>query len=278
MIEIFFSSLRLATPLVYAALGGLLGERSGVATICLEGVLLISAFTAASVDSLTSDPFLSVLAAMIAGATFMGLHGFLTQKAHVEPIISGVAINLLAAGLPPVLSQAWFGSSTNTPSIPSSARLSELLVVILALVLPWVIHYLVYQTRFGLRIRSAGDGPQALETAGVSPVRVRIYALLLGGALTSLGGSYLSIGHSSQFLRDMSAGNGFIALAAIIFGKWRPIPVFLAALFFGFTQSLPMVLQGVVWNGFTLPIHWIQAVPYVLTLVILVSTAKATRY
>jgi ABC-type uncharacterized transport system permease subunit len=277
MIELIQSSLRLSTPLVFAALGGLLCERAGVATICLEGVLLISAFTAATVDVFTSSPLTSILVGMIAGSAFMGLHALLTQKAKADHIISGVAINILAAGLPPLLSQAWFGSSTNTPSVPSNARLSEPAIIAAALILPLAMHYLIYRTSFGLRLRSAGDGPEALQTSGISVGRVRTLALLLGGALTSLGGSYLSIGHSSQFLRDMTAGSGFIALAAIIFGKWRPIPVFLASLFFGFTEALPMILQGVTWRGLSIPVQWIQAIPYVLTLGILVTTVGSAR-
>jgi len=277
MIELIQSSLRLSTPLVFAALGGLLCERAGVATICLEGVLLISAFTAATVDVFTSSPLTSILVGMIAGSAFMGLHALLTQKAKADHIISGVAINILAAGLPPLLSQAWFGSSTNTPSVPSNARLSEPAIISAALILPLAMHYLIYRTSFGLRLRSAGDGPEALQTSGISVGRVRTLALLLGGALTSLGGSYLSIGHSSQFLRDMTAGSGFIALAAIIFGKWRPIPVFLASLFFGFTEALPMILQGVTWRGLSIPVQWIQAIPYVLTLGILVTTVGSAR-
>jgi simple sugar transport system permease protein len=277
MIELIHSSLRLSTPLVFAALGGLLCERAGVATICLEGVLLISAFTSATVDAFTLSPVTSILVGMIAGSTFMGLHALLTQKAKADHIISGVAINILAAGLPPLLSQAWFGSSTNTPSVPSQARLSESWIIAAALVLPLAIHYLIYRTPFGLRLRSAGDAPEALQTAGISVGRVRTLALLLGGALASLGGSYLSLSHSSQFLRDMTAGRGFIALAAIIFGKWRPIPVFLAALFFGFTEALPMILQGVTWRGVSLPVQWIQAIPYVLTLGILVTTVGSAR-
>ncbi|NBX75782.1 MAG: ABC transporter permease [Proteobacteria bacterium] len=277
MIELLTSSLRLSAPLIFAAMGGLLCERAGVATICLEGVLLISAFTAASVDLLTLNPIASVVAGMFAGSIFMGLHAFLTQKAKTDHIISGVAINILAAGLPPLLSQAWFGSSTNTPSVPTAARLSAAWMIAISLVLPLGIHYLIYRTRFGLRIRSAGDGPEALQTAGVSVEKVRTLALLLGGALTSLGGSYLSIGHSSQFLRDMTAGGGFIALAAVIFGKWRPIPVLFASLFFGFTEALPMILQGISWKGISIPVQWIQTLPYLLTIGILVTTIGSAR-
>lgn len=277
MIELFHSSFRLATPLIFAALGGLLCERAGVATICLEGVLLISAFSAACVDVATFNPWISLLVAIFAGAAFMWLHAFLTQRAHVDHIISGVAINILAAGLPPILSQAWFGSSTNTPSVPTHARLNEVTMMVLAMILPFAIHYFFYRTAFGLRLRSAGDGPDALKTSGVSVERVRTQVLVAGGALTALGGAYLSIGHSSQFLRDMTAGSGFISLAAVIFGKWKPLPVFLSALFFGFTKSLPMTLQGLTVNGFAIPVQWIQLIPYLLTLLILVTAVGAAR-
>lgn len=277
MTELLQSSLRLATPLIFASLGGLLCERSGVATICLEGVLLLSAFTAAAADSFTLSPFSSLIAAMITGAALMGLHAFLTQKAHADHIISGLVINILAAGLPPLLSQLWFGSSTNTPSLPTGARLNENVFIFMALALPITISYLLKRTRFGLRLRSAGEGPEALETAGVSVARTRTVALILGGIIVSLGGSYLSISHSSQFLREMTAGSGFIALAAIIFGRWRPLPVFLAALFFGFTDSLPLALQGLTWKGFSVPVQWIQILPYLLALLILVTAGGKAR-
>lgn len=277
MTELLYSSLRLATPLVFASLGGLLCERAGVATICLEGILLISAFAAAAMDALTLNPFISVLVSLLAGAAFMLLHVFLTQKAKADHIISGLVINILAAGLPPLLSQIWFGSSTNTPSLPSHARISEDFFIVFSSLLPLGIYFLLYRTSFGLRLRSAGDGPEALKTTGVSVTRTRTCALLLGGVLISFGGSYLSIAHSSQFLRDMTAGNGFIALAAVIFGRWRPLSVFAAALFFGFTEALPMVLQGTTWRGVPIPVQWIQLVPYLLTLVILVTAAGAAR-
>lgn len=277
MIELMQSSLRLSTPLIFAAMGGLLCERAGVATICLEGVLLISAFAAAAVDVTLLNPWLSLLVAVGMGTLFLGLHALLTQKVRMDPIISGVIINILAAGLPPLLSQAFFGSSTNTPSIPVQAKMNETVLIGFSVVLPLMIHYLLFRTAFGLRTRSAGDGPGALKSAGVSVLKTRTLALLLGGALTSFGGAYLSISHSSQFLRDMTAGRGFIALAAVIFGKWRPIPVFFAALFFGFTEALPMTLQTITFRGSAIPVQWIQMVPYLLTILILITAGGSAR-
>jgi len=282
MIDLLNATLRLSCPLFFAALGGLLCERSGVPTLCLEGVLLLAAFTSATVAHFTQSVSLSIFAAMLSGALLMSFHGLLTQKARAHSIVSGMAINIFVAGLTPLLCKVFFDNTTNTPSLPLSSRLLALpglshnILLGVAVFLPFLLHFLLYRTRFGLRVRSAGDGAQALQASGVSVTRIRLKALCFGGALTSLGGVYLAIGHSSQFLRDMTAGKGFIALAALIVGSWKPIPTFFACLLFGGAEALQMSLQNLSFMGYTIPFQWSQCLPYFVTLLILVSAgAKA---
>jgi len=244
----------------------------------LEGALLVSAFSAAVVGHYTGQATLSILAAMLTSAGFMFLHAFFTQNKKMDHIISGVALNLLAAGITPLLCKLLFDNTTNTPSLASEMRIRNLYPFFLgALSLPFLIHFLLYYTRYGLRLRGAGDGPEAVMTAGLSVKKIRTSALILGGILVSFGGSYLSIAHSDQFIRDMTAGKGFIALAAILFGKWRPIPTLFACLLFAFMETLQLTLQTFEWNGFTFPVQWVQAFPYVLALLVLVSAVGTSQ-
>jgi simple sugar transport system permease protein len=271
MIEILASSLRVATPLIFAAMGGFLCERAGVATICLEGVLLTTAWTAASVTYFSHNPYLGTGAALMVGALTMSLHSFLTVKAKANSIVSGVAVNLLAMGVTPLFTKLLFGSPTNTGAIPLNERMPALALIYLSFLLPLALHFVVYRTTPGLRLLAAGDGPNALETSGVSPSRVRYWALGLGGAIVALGGVYMSTAHASQFTRDMAAGRGFIALSALIFGKWRPLPTFLTCLFFGFTDALQIHFQSSPLLGTTFPVQLLQLFPYLITLFVLVG-------
>lgn len=286
--ELIASMLRLSTPLLFAAAGGLLCERAGIATICLEGAMLVGAWTAAVVNADTQSPWLALVCGLGAGALTMSIHSFLTLYARADHIVSGVAVNLFAAGLTPLLSKVLFGSTTSTPAIPIEHRFQawpipilsslpgwgslfcQVPLVYVALLTLFVIHWLIRKTSWGLWLHSAGDGPEALETAGISPRRVRVVALALGGALAGLGGVYLSIAHASQFTRDMTAGRGFIALTALIFGKWKPIPTFLACLFFGLADALQIQLQSTPFFGRDFPVQFIQALPYLITLLVLV--------
>ncbi len=287
MIELLASSLRLSTPLLFAAMGGLLCERAGIATICLEGILILGAWGAAVVTFYTSDPLLGLFAGVLCGVAGMAVHALLTISTKADPIVSGVAVNMLAAGLTPLLTKALFQSPTNTPSLALSDRfapvalpyLSSLPVVgilfvqpwliFLGLALPFAVHRFLYHTGRGLRVLASGDNPEALSTAGVSPAVLRWKMLLVGGAIASLGGVYLSVAHASQFTRDMSAGRGFIALTAVIFGKWRPLPTFAACLFFGFFDALQIRLQGDTTGAIPIPVQFIQVIPYAVALVVL---------
>jgi simple sugar transport system permease protein len=293
--ELIASTLRLATPLLFAGMGGLLCERSGIATICLEGVMLCGAWAAATATYFWHDPWMGVLAGMIAGMLAMGLHAFLSITAKADHIISGVAVNIIAAGLTPVLDKTFFGSPTNSAALPLAERLHPVpipalcdlpyvgflfdqpVLIYLAFVLPFGIAYFLYRTPWGLRLRAAGDGPHALRTAGISPARVRWIALLAGGAIASLGGSFLSISHASQFTRDMTAGRGYIALTALIFGKWKPLPTWLACLFFGFFDASQIRIQSHTLFGLSIPVEFVQALPYLVALVVLAGFIGKSR-
>ncbi len=296
MLELLESSLRLATPLIFAAMGGFLCERAGVATICLEGVMIAGAWAAAATNYYTHSPWLALLACAFAGALTILIHAFLTTTARADQIVSGVAVNLFAAGITPLLTKVFFGSSTSTAAIPMADRFSvisipglsaipgigplffeELPLVYMAVLLPFVLHFVAYRTGLGLRLLASGDGPEALRTAGVSPSKVRYLALLAGGIIASFGGAFLSISHSSQFTRDMTSGRGYIALAALIFGQWRVYPTLLACLFFGLTDAIQIRLQSAPLFGIEFPVQLIQALPYVVTLFVLVTFIKNDR-
>lgn len=290
MDELLASSLRLATPLIFAAMGGVLAERAGIATICLEGALTLAAWVAAVVNLSAQDPYVATLTALFAGAFALGLHSLLVQHGKSGAIVSGVAVNFLCSGLPPVLNKALYGSPTNTPSLPMEIRFTNWTIpglskipfvgkvlfdhkplVYLALITPFALHFFLTRTGPGLRLWAAGDGAEALRAAGGNVVRVRWWALLLGGAVASLGGTFLSISHSSQFTRDMAAGRGFIALAAVIFGKWKPLPALAACLLFGFVDALQIRLQSSDIFGVQFPVQFIQVFPYVVTLIVLLG-------
>jgi simple sugar transport system permease protein len=280
MFEMIPSALRLSTPLIFAAMGGLICERVGIATLCLEGVLLVGAFTGAVVNYYTHNPYIACIAAMVLGAITMWLHGVLTTYGKADHIISGIAINMLAMGMTPLLCKYFFGSPTSSAQIPLTEKIPEITLplvgtqnplTLLAWALPILLYFLLNKTSWGLHVKASGDSPDAVRTAGISVTKVRMLALIIGGMMVSLGGVYLSIAHSSQFTRDMSAGRGFIALTAVIFGKWKPIPCFFACLLFGFADALQIELQSRSIFGVEVPIQAIQAFPYILTLLVLVG-------
>ncbi|HKQ90404.1 MAG TPA: ABC transporter permease [Blastocatellia bacterium] len=258
------STIRLSTPLILAALGGLYSERGGVINIALEGMMLAGAFTAAAVTVFTHSPWAGLLAAVIAGLVVAALHAVVTINYRADQVVSGAAINILFLGVPALLSGALFESTGATPQLPRDQTLPNTLVY-LAFILVAVSAYVIYRTRFGLRLRAVGENPEAAMAAGVSVTRMRYAGVLISGALAALGGAYLSIGQSSLFTRNMTAGRGFIALAALIFGKWDPVGALLACLFFGFAEAVAIRMQGTV----DIPNQFIQMIPYVLTMVVL---------
>lgn len=283
------STIRLATPLVLAALGGLFSERSGVINIALEGKMLAGAFTAAAlthwVDTRlgmgAASPWIGLLGGMFAGLAIAAIYAWSCIRFKADQVVSGAAINILMLGMPGFLSGAFFLSSGSTPQIPKDHLLPQSPAVIAMTVLALVagVWYVVYKTPFGLRLRSVGENPEAADAAGVSVSRIRYSGVLIAGILAGIGGAYLSIGQSSLFTRNMTAGRGFIALAALIFGKWRPVQTLLACLLFGFTEAVSIQMQGVfkLPSGDDIPVQFIQMVPYVLTIVVLAGFIGSSR-
>jgi simple sugar transport system permease protein len=275
-LSLIFSTIRLATPLLLAALGGLYSERSGVINIALEGLMLAGAFTAAAVTHYTGSPVVGLLAGIAAGAAIASVHALACIRFRADQVVSGTAINILMLGIPAMLSGALFLSSGSTPQVPKENLIPWTPVVIAFLLVPatW---YVLYRTPFGLRLRAVGENPEAADAAGVNVNRMRYVAVLLSGALAGIGGAYLSIGQSSLFTRNMTSGRGFIALAALIFGKWRPVQTMLACLLFGLTEAIAIQLQGVEVSGEEIPNQFIQIIPYVLTMIVLAGFIGLSR-
>lgn len=271
-VALLYSTIRLSTPLLLAALGGLYSERAGIINIALEGLMLAGAFTAAVVTHYSGDPWIGLLAAIAAGVTVAAIHAAACIHFKADHVVSGTAINILFLGIPALLSGALFESTGATPQIPRS-QLLPIAPIVLAFALVPLTWYVLNRTRFGLRIRAVGENPEAADTAGVNIRRIRYMAVLISGALAAIGGAYLSIGQSSLFTRNMTAGRGFIALAALIFGKWRPVQTMLACLLFGFAEAVAIQMQGVA----PVPVQFIQMIPYVLTIVVLVGFIGRAR-
>jgi simple sugar transport system permease protein len=290
------ATLRVATPLILCAMAGIFSERSGIIDISLEGKMLLSAFTAASVAALYGSPFLALGCAVIVSMLFSLLHGFACITHRGNQVISGLAINILASGLTVTVGIAIFAQGGQTPFLMSEQRFSAItlpfaetarhipvfgtiyaevisghnLLVWIALLSVVITGYVLFRTTFGLRLRAVGEKPEALDTAGVSVTLMRYQAVLIAGFLCGIAGAYLSIAHGAGFVREMTAGKGYIALAAMIFGHWRPVPALLACLMFGFLEAIAARLQGVEvpFLG-PMPTDLILVLPYVLTVILL---------
>lgn len=296
VILILDSMLRLSAPLLFASLAGLFAERSGVFDIGLEGKLLGAAFGAAAAATVTGSAYVGLMAGILASVLFALLHGFACITHRGNQIVSGVAINFVAAGLTVLLGQDWFAQGGRTPQLVGGARFNDIdlpmadtfqnvpvfgyiyselisghnLLVYLAFVCVPVTWWVVYRTRFGLRLRAVGENPAAVDTAGISVVWLRYRAMICCGILCGIAGTYLSIGQSAGFIKDMSAGKGFIALAALIFAKWRPVGAMFACLLFGFLDAVAIRLQGKSIPGIgEIPVEIFQALPYILTVILL---------
>ncbi len=296
IILIIDATIRVSTPLILCAMAGLFSERSGIVDISLEGKMLGGAFVAASVAAISGSVYLALFAAIICSISLSLLHGFACITHRGNQVVSGVAINIIVSGITVVLGIAWFSRGGQTPALNEASRfmpliwpymdiLSEIPIIgviykellsghnflvylaFLSVPLTW---WIVFKTRFGLRLRAVGENPQAVDTAGISVALLRYQAVILTGILTGVAGSYLSIAHNAGFVRDMSAGQGYIALAALIFGKWRPLSAFAACLMFGLLDAISIRLQGVeiAYIG-EVPVQLIQAFPYILTVILL---------
>jgi ABC-type uncharacterized transport system permease subunit len=287
-VGLLLSAMRLATPLLLAALGGLYSERAGVINIALEGLMLAGAFTAAAMTWWAGSPLVGLVSAVLAGAAIAGIHAVACIRYRADQVVSGTAINILMLGVPALLSGAFFLSSGSTPQVPKENLLPWTPIIIAAVLVP-LTYYVLYYTPFGLRLRAVGENPEAADAAGVSVKGMRYAAVLISGALAGIGGAYLSIGQSSLFTRNMSAGRGFIALAALIFGKWRPVQTMLACLLFGFTEAFAIQIQGKHYtfsllglnvNDWEIPNQFVQILPYLLTIVVLagfIGNSRAPR-
>ena len=289
------ATLRLSTPLLLACLAGLYSERAGVFDIGLEGKMLAAAFGAAAVAAVTGSAWLGLLAGVAVSVMTAMLQGAAAISLKGNQLIAGVAINMLAAGLTVFLGQQWFHQGGRTPALPPGGRFttvelpfaselarvpivgpiySELisghyiLVYVAFLAVP-ITAYVLFRTRFGLRLRAVGENPKAVDTAGISVTLLRYQAVLITGLLCGFAGAYFSIAQGSGFGINMTAGKGFIALAALIFAKWRPVPAMFTCLLFGFLDALQIRLQGARLGGVEIPVQAIQALPYVLTVVLL---------
>jgi len=294
IIQMLDSTVRLATPLLLACLAGLFSERAGVFDIGLEGKMLVAAFASAAFGVLSGSVWIGLLAGIAASLALALIHGLAAITFRGNQLISGVALNFLASGLTVLLSQSWFGLGGRTPSLEGGARFAEItlpfanslrdvpilgpiyhdlmsghtiLVYVAAALVPasaWVL----YSTRFGLRLRAVGENPAAVDTAGVSVAAMRFAAVLICGVLCGLAGAYLA-SLAAQFGREMTAGRGYIALAALIFAKWRPWSALTACLLFGFLDAVAIRFQNIDLGVFVIPVQFTQALPYIITVVIL---------
>lgn len=296
IILILDATLRVSAPLIFAALAGLFSERSGIVNIALEGKILAGAFAAAATASVTGSVYLGLLAAIASATALSLLHGFACITHRGDQIVSGVAINMLVAGLTVTLGRFWFGLGGQTPALANSERFNSItlpgadaladvpvigllyselisghnILVYLAVVMVPLCWWVVFKTRFGLRLRAAGENPHAVDTAGISVAWLRYRALICAGVLTGIAGAYLSTAHNAGFVANMSAGKGYIALAALIFGKWKPVPVLFGCLLFGFLDAIAIRLQGAELPLIgEIPVQAIEVLPYVLTVLLL---------
>ncbi|MBV9270566.1 MAG: ABC transporter permease [Candidatus Eremiobacteraeota bacterium] len=251
-----------ATPIVYAALGGVISERSGVINIGLEGMMTAGAFSAVAVTSATGSPVVGLLAGIAAGAVFGWVLGFAATRFKVDQIVAGTGINLICAGGAAYGLMILFNQPGASPQVNNLGN-GYWVLVALAFVMAAALHWLLYATPWGLRVRACGENPAAVNDAKLDPLRLRLYSVILSGAFAGLGGAFLSIGEVNLYSDGMTAGRGFIALAAVIFGRWTPFGATGAAVFFGFFEALQYVLQGrTAW----LPADAMQALPYVAAL------------
>jgi simple sugar transport system permease protein len=299
VLQILDSTVRLATPLLLACLAGLWSERAGIFDIGLEGKMLAAAFFSAAVAFAAGSVWIGLLAGIAASMVLAGLHGAASITFRGNQLISGVAINFLAAGLTVVIAQTWFQQGGRTPQLPSEARFanvelpgaatrirdiaqqgplgqiySELIsghsiIVYAALLIVPLTWWALYRTRFGLRLRAVGENPAAVDTAGISVVGLRYAAVMIAGVLCGLAGAYLATALNAGFVKDMSAGRGFIALAALIFAKWRPWYALSACLLFGFFDAVGNRFQNIQLGELVVPVQFMQALPYILVVIVL---------
>ena len=279
IVALVAATLRTATPLIFAGLGGVFSEKSGVVNIGLEGMMIMGAFFAVYGTKISDNPMIGVICAVLAGMAIALIHAFLSVHLKADQVVSGTAINLFAAALTSFLILKLFGKGGQTDSvikmpynpphfltdIPILGKIISDInwFVIIALILVFVTHFILNKTPLGLRIRSVGEHPKAADTMGISVYKIRYLCVILSGALAGLGGAALSIGITPLYREGMVAGRGFIALAAMIFGNWKPIGTMWACFLFAFASSFEMLAQSFGWN---LPSEFYSSIPYILTM------------
>ncbi|KPV45285.1 ABC transporter permease [Alicyclobacillus ferrooxydans] len=278
--QLWFATLAMATPLALPAIGGTFSERSGVVNIAMEGIMLIGAFFAVAFSYWTNSAWLGLLFGMLMGGVISAIFAWAAIRLAADQVVLGMAVNIFAAGLTAFLLDTVFGfngTPANTPSLPtvhlpwlksmpflSGVFNDQSVLVYIMIVIVIVSHWFLFYTRLGLRIRSVGENPLAADTAGLSVSRLRYTGVIIGGLLSALGGAYLSIGILHSFDVNMTNGRGYIALAAMIFGKWTPFGAFGASLLFGFATALGIALQS-----FNVSSNLLGMLPYVLTILAL---------
>ncbi|MCW3997645.1 MAG: ABC transporter permease [Candidatus Bathyarchaeota archaeon] len=285
-VGLFAAAIRMATPIAFAALGGIFSERAGIINIGLEGMMLTCAFSAVATTHFLGNPWLGVLMAILIGALLGLLHGLITIKFAGNQIVSGTGINILALGFTAYMSQIIWGSRGASDAVQGIEPISIPLIkdipiiggiigehspLVYILIIVVVISYItLFKTPFGLRIRAVGENPAAADTAGVNVYRIKYLCVIISGMLAGLGGAFLSLGHLNLFAWGMTGGRGFIALAAMIFGGWMPAGALGASLLFGFSDALQMRLQilGI------LPPQIILTLPYILTIIVLAGAIR----
>lgn len=296
ILQILNSTIRLSVPLLFACLAGLYSERAGIFDIGLEGKMLAGAFAGAAAAAVFHSALIGIGMAILISVAFAMVHGFASITHRGNQIVSGIAINFIAAGSTVILGQAWFQQGGRTPALGVGERFSPItlpgadavkdvpilgalysqllsghsILVYLAFLMVPVTWWVLFHTRFGLRLRAVGENPAAVDTAGISVAWLRYRALICTGVLTGIGGAYLSMAQNGGFVKDMTAGKGYIALAALIFAKWKPVNAMFACLLFGFLDALSIRLQGTPLPLIgKVPVQFMQALPYVLTVVLL---------
>ncbi|MBC7146486.1 MAG: ABC transporter permease [Thioclava marina] len=295
IVEILDSAVRLGTPLLLACLAGLFSERAGIFDIGLEGKMLMAAFFSGAVAALTGSAWLGLLAGVGGSMSLAMVHGLASITFRGNQLISGVAVNFLASGFTVLIAQSWFQQGGRTPQLSGHARFEPItlpgasavkdvpvigplysnlisghtILVYVAFAMVPLTWWVLFRTRFGLRLRAVGENPESVDTAGVSVIRLRYTAVAITGVLAGLAGTYLATGLAAGFVKEMTAGRGYIALAALIFAKWRPVPALGATMLFGLLEAISNRYPNIDLGVVTLPIQFMQAVPYILTVVIL---------
>ncbi len=281
------TTLMYSTPLIYTSLGGVLSENSGVINIGLEGMMVIGAFAGAAIGYFVGDPWIAFIGAGIAGGLFGLLHAFACVTFGANQVVSGIAINFLGAGIALFLSRMFFEGATMTKSIPLDNKMprplngvfpdgsllniifdNQYATVYLALLMVLIIWFFMYKTKYGLRLRSVGEHPTAADTLGINVMRIRYLSVIMSGVFAGFGGAAMSLAIVSNFRPTLVSGHGFIALAAMIFGKWKPQGALLACLLFGGAQGLAVFLGQF---DFEISTQLISMLPYVITIVVLIG-------